>query len=368
MTAYQIPSVFAMIGALPRTKTGKIMRSQLPVPMQSTTVADDEGAAGAALTESQAVIRRIWRETLKHGGFGLEDDFFDMDGDWLQAMTVITTIEKELGVRIPLETLVVKGATVSALAGHVDAGRSPPAPRTAVLAQGADLPPLFVTPVMGGHLSDYLMLTNHLDPRQPVIGLHPKGLSGQEPPDATVAEVAASCAEGLRSVKPEGPYRLLGFSFGAKVAFELARHLMAEGQRVEALVLLDPMGPRDPSGKLARYIWRGARDHDVAVLAKRLNWAAQAVAGQVPRPSGLDETHTVANALYQPEPLMVEQALIVSSAEYPDLAATQDYWRGLAGGGAVCIVHPGDHMSMVGEQNAFSLARKIEAWLAKIVS
>ena len=366
VTAYQIPSVFMPIDVLPRTKTGKLMRNQLPPPLAASEPAsttEEASRTGEAAAESMVAIRRIWRDTLEHGSFGLDDDFFDIGGDSLQAMTVITAIEKELGVRVPLETLIVKGASVTALAEHVDAGRSATAPRSAVLAQGAGLPPLFATPVMGGHLSDYLMLVNNLDPRQPVIGLHPKGLNGRETPDATVAEVAASCAEGLRSAKPEGPYRLMGFSFGAKVAFELARLLTAEGQAVETLVLLDPMGPRDTTGKLARYIWRGARDHHAAMLAKRLNWAAQAVAGRAPRPKDIDEAHTVANATYQPEPLRLDRALIVSSAEHPELTATQAYWRHLIGDGATCIVHPGDHMSMVGEQNAFSLARKIEAWL-----
>jgi acyl-coenzyme A synthetase/AMP-(fatty) acid ligase/thioesterase domain-containing protein/acyl carrier protein len=366
VTAYQIPSVFMPTDVLPRTKTGKLMRNQLPPPLEASEPAsttEEWPCTDEAADESLAAIRRIWQETLEHSNFGLHDDFFDIGGDSLQAMSVITAIEKELGVRVPLETLIVKGASVTALAEHVNAGRSATASRTAVLAQGAGLPPLFVTPVMGGHLSDYLMLVNNLDPRQPVIGLHPKGLNGRETPDATVAEVAASCAEGLRSAKPEGPYRLMGFSFGAKVAFELARLLTAEGQVVEALVLLDPMGPRDTTGKLARYIWRGARDHHAAMLAKRLNWAAQAVAGRAPRPKDIDEAHTVANATYQPEPLGLDRALIVSSAEHPELAATQAYWRHLIGDGAACIVHPGDHMSMVGEQNAFSLARKIEAWL-----
>ena len=51
--------------------------------------------------------------------------------------------------------------------------------------------------------------------------------------------LAARHLEAVRSVQPEGPYLLGGWSFGGRVAFEMARQLEAAGQAVEPLVLID---------------------------------------------------------------------------------------------------------------------------------
>jgi len=54
--------------------------------------------------------------------------------------------------------------------------------------------------------------------------------------------IAAAHIESLRAVQPEGPYMLGGFCNGGLVAYEMARQLYAQGERVELLVLMDPMG------------------------------------------------------------------------------------------------------------------------------
>ena len=49
------------------------------------------------------------------------------------------------------------------------------------------------------------------------------------------------CLQEVRSVQPQGPYHLCGYSYGACVAIEMCRQLLgnAHKQRVSQLVLLD---------------------------------------------------------------------------------------------------------------------------------
>jgi thioesterase domain-containing protein len=51
--------------------------------------------------------------------------------------------------------------------------------------------------------------------------------------------MAADYVEQIRVVQPQGPYHLLGWSFGGLVAHEMAVRLRAEGQDVASLVVLD---------------------------------------------------------------------------------------------------------------------------------
>ncbi|MDD1594854.1 hypothetical protein C7U85_39355, partial [Bradyrhizobium sp. WBAH42] len=55
--------------------------------------------------------------------------------------------------------------------------------------------------------------------------------------------------EQVRGVQPHGPYRLVGWSFGGLVVYEMARQFQALGEQVEFLALLDsiaPSGEPDP--------------------------------------------------------------------------------------------------------------------------
>ncbi|MCP4653941.1 MAG: hypothetical protein GY856_00840, partial [bacterium] len=62
-------------------------------------------------------------------------------------------------------------------------------------------------------------------------------------------EMAEHYVEAVREVQPEGPYRLGGWSMGGLVAFEMARQLAEQNQRVEQLVLIDSMAPSTAPGK-----------------------------------------------------------------------------------------------------------------------
>lgn len=61
-------------------------------------------------------------------------------------------------------------------------------------------------------------------------------------PDAplTLAEIATAHLQSIRSIQPEGPYLLGGFCSGAYLAYEVAKQLQEQGQKVELLILIAP--------------------------------------------------------------------------------------------------------------------------------
>ena len=65
--------------------------------------------------------------------------------------------------------------------------------------------------------------------------------------------MAASYLREIKTVQPEGPYRLGGHCSGAWVAFEMARQLEAAGEQIDTLVLVD-QGP--PGLERAQRGWR----------------------------------------------------------------------------------------------------------------
>lgn len=95
-------------------------------------------------------------------------------------------------------------------------------------------------------------LAHDLGSDQPFYALEPFSFDGLPVPP-TLEAIAAAHLKSLRAVQPKGPYLLGGFCNGGLLAYEMARQLHAEGQTIDLLVLIDPMGLVYPAhNRLAR--------------------------------------------------------------------------------------------------------------------
>jgi thioesterase domain-containing protein len=63
------------------------------------------------------------------------------------------------------------------------------------------------------------------------------------PPALTIPELATRYVAAARRVQPSGPYCLIGYSLGGNIAYEMARQLRADGERIALLVLIDSPTP-----------------------------------------------------------------------------------------------------------------------------
>ena len=73
----------------------------------------------------------------------------------------------------------------------------------------------------------------------PLVALAPLGLQG-DPLQPSIGWMAEQGLAEIRRVQPSGPYRLGGYCNGALVAYEAAQRLVAAGETVEVIVLLEP--------------------------------------------------------------------------------------------------------------------------------
>jgi thioester reductase-like protein len=99
--------------------------------------------------------------------------------------------------------------------------------------------PLFLVHGLGGHAAPFLSVARGLADGRPVYGLQAQGLElGQEPHDK-IETMAACYVSEIREVQPRGPYLLGGWSMGGMIALEAARQLLAAGQAVALVAMLD---------------------------------------------------------------------------------------------------------------------------------
>lgn len=106
-----------------------------------------------------------------------------------------------------------------------------------------DKTPIFAVPGAGGNALSMQQLSHVLGNKQPFYCLEPVGLDGYATPMASVEEIAEFNLLALKSVQPTSSYRLLGYSNGGIVAFEMARKLLDRGEKISSVTMLDSLSP-----------------------------------------------------------------------------------------------------------------------------
>ena len=242
---YMVPSFIIFLDALPLNPNGKVNRLALPDPktlgvMEQTSTS--EFVAPRNSVENR--IAHIWRDLLKLEQVGIHDNFFDLGGHSLMAVRILTLIERDLGVRLPL-TSFFHSATVAQLAELVnrreDESRSW-SPMVAIQPNGDKLP-FFGIHAVGGGVLFWGNIVNYMPKDQPFYAIQSQGVDGVRPALNRIGDMASLYLKEIRKIQPHGPYYLGGFSMGGEIVFEMAQQLTRQGEEVGLLVLLDTKNP-----------------------------------------------------------------------------------------------------------------------------
>ncbi|WP_434417883.1 amino acid adenylation domain-containing protein [Nannocystis pusilla] len=212
---------------------------------------------------SSSASPTFWQDLLGIAHIGVQDDFFQLGGDSLLAVQLIARLRDVLGADLPAHCLLT-APTIAGLADLLprsDAAPAHPVAREQARREASTLVPiqrgdprrpLFLVHPVGGHVYFYRDLARGLGPEQAVYGIQAQGVDGEAEPIACVEAMAARYLAAIRSVQPEGPYRLGGASFGGVVAYEMARQLDAAGERTALLALIDSPSPGYMPARLDR--------------------------------------------------------------------------------------------------------------------
>ena len=111
---YMVPAVFVTLDSLPLTANGKVDRAAMPEP-------DFEDVRGhrAPETPLQRDLCAIFASVLDLPDIGIDDSFFDVGGQSLQAMRLLNRIKSELRIELLINVL-FDFPTVAELAAHIE--------------------------------------------------------------------------------------------------------------------------------------------------------------------------------------------------------------------------------------------------------
>jgi phthiocerol/phenolphthiocerol synthesis type-I polyketide synthase E len=181
-----------------------------------------------------------------------------------------------------------------------------------------------------------------------------------------VAALAAHHVAALRRVRPTGPYLLGGWSFGAVLAHETARQLVAAGERVNAVVCLDafvqgryglPVG-LDPEF-LAGQAW-------VRIGAAL---GVGAVGAAVRRDPGLPRVLRAKSrtlAVYRPAPVATRAVVLRAGTDRRQARRLLGRLAPLYAQGVEIHPVPGDHWSLLTPPHVGVLAQRLRTVLSRV--
>ncbi|MEV5463023.1 type I polyketide synthase [Streptomyces sp. NPDC002788] len=340
-------------------------------PRPDTARADGADRGSAARRR----VEELWCRSLGVTSASDPDNFFDLGGESLVVLNLMTQLREKAHVVVPVAEFMRDptfghlrrvaeeqlgdgplGETVAEAA--VTEAATPPEPRFIRLREGSGRPVFLVADAADSTLS-YLALADGLDTRRPVLGLEPRGVDG-----ARIEEIAAFHVETLTGLQAEGPYTIGGWSFGAVVAHEMASQLARRGARVDLLVCLDAYMP----GQAGRRI--GADPSFVLGHLRLMACAALGVGeagAQARRNPALrrllvDKFRTLAR--YRPRPAGCPTAVFKVGVGAREARQLRLGLKGLYGPDATVVPVAGEHWSMLREPYVGDLAAKLSGLLA----
>ncbi|HEX9984257.1 MAG TPA: non-ribosomal peptide synthetase [Thermoanaerobaculia bacterium] len=251
LPAWMIPTRIFSLERIPMTPSGKVDRGALwQTPLAAPE--DDPETYPSAADPLERTLLDIWSRVLG-STLTIHDDFFnDLGGTSIAAAHLVTEVQRLLGRALPL-SLLLELNTVARMADYLRTKAD--LARIAVVVQPGDptRPPVFCVSGKGGSVIVFRPLAALLGDAQPFYGLTHHGFAHDSFP-TTFAAVAACYADAIRSVQPEGPYFLAGYSAGGLLAYEIARYLTSAGAPVAFLGLIDTAAAPDRAPKWRRYM------------------------------------------------------------------------------------------------------------------
>jgi amino acid adenylation domain-containing protein len=261
---YMVPSAIGMQAELRQGSAGKIDYAALP-PLGGGMPSASARAPGSAM---ERALLPLWEGVLEARPIGVRDNFFDIGGDSLAAVSLLASIETLLGRKVSMYML-TEYPTIERLAVALGKKITPPGIAVRVGPDNGRVP-LYLAASGHGDLLRFQELARALADSYDVFMLQPP----TDQPIRSMNELAELYASSIAAQGREAGV-VAGFSVGGVAALETARQLQDRGAPQRALVLIDTINPRAPIGgtaswRMLAWLVRNLRVQELSMNGRRL--------------------------------------------------------------------------------------------------
>jgi len=328
-------------------------------------------------------LANVWQRILGIEKVGIHDNFFDLGGNSLGVINLSVEMEKASGMPIDVGE-VFRSPTIAQLVVSMGPRAEKCASVVVPLQSRGQGTPLFC--ICG--INIYLDFAARLGDAQPVYGVYvaeEQAIANQaikgEMPDVSIGRLVEAYYHAILRFRPQGPYRLAGFSLGGILALELAAMMRHKGDEVEIVLLQDTFLPQAYRRNWGR--WTLYKLKETAQKVGNLVGSLWPFRDKNGKPSGAtepkpDSGYALLRALafeaaarhWKPDEALTHIPIILFQAsdldkEYPYLDFETDYgWGKFFGPHFHSLKVPGDHLGILAKPNVDVLAAKTRPWLA----
>ncbi|TCP88963.1 thioesterase domain-containing protein [Rhizobium sp. PP-CC-2G-626] len=185
-----------------------------------------------------ATLTGLCQQTMRTA-IAADDDLVAKGLNANKALALIKQFWMQTGIELDVNVFYLH-RTPRAIVEAIGQGCVQPTDKILLLREGDGTRPLFL---FAGGVNCFLETQDLVDALTFEGAIYGITLTDFGRPAGSPPEVAdeVECAyRAMKTIQPEGPYRLAGYSFGGVLALELARRARADGDVIEALMLLDP--------------------------------------------------------------------------------------------------------------------------------
>ena len=235
-------------------------------------------------------------------------------------------------------------------------------------------PTLFCTHPIGGSPMAYLGLVQALPNTIPVYAF---GNENNDMLEQDLRAMAQYYVAEMRAVQASGPYWLVGYSFGGSVAYEMARQVLAIGEQIACIFMIDAPAPLylenaagpnladiDTYGGLLEtailnhLIPDQLDDQEREKMLARIDSNQRALAAYRIVPNGAAEPRIMMFRASE------EAAHLRDASRHPAFDRPDYGWHEVAPGAVVAIMPmPGDHFSIMNAPTV--LAQQLLSWITE---
>ena len=260
LSAASMPRRFVRHDRLPRNSHGKVDRAAaaaLPVGPRPEPERERRADVEPADQLTELVVS-TWRSVLGRDDVDARSDFFDLGGDSLLAVEIVTVIGDALGREVPIAALLVgrsPAGMASLLADAVERAPTPATDSSAAfqvisLRSGDPSGPLIIMTPAWDDVFGYQALADALPDDAGAIAL-----TYVEQPDLPLVTTVAELVDGFLphaedALSDHRSVAVLGWSIGGVVAAELGDRLAASGAPIDLIALIDTFFPGEE-----RHVW-----------------------------------------------------------------------------------------------------------------
>lgn len=239
---YMLPKHLLILDTFPLTATGKIDRKALTIKHgRRMKIANQE----LEIDNIRTTVTNIYAAALRLEEPKSEFSFFELGGDSLGLMDVVTTLETTYNVKFPMR-LLTNDSSINNIVAFISKNRHSTAEVNSesnlelISELNPDLPYIFLVHGRNGHSFIGPQLIDPLTSKFNVFCFRARGFLPGERPGLNIQGIAADYISEMKAVQSKGPYFVAGICAGGVIAVEIARQLQKQLDRVGPVMAIDP--------------------------------------------------------------------------------------------------------------------------------